>query len=135
MRNLVKDIAHLQQIEEAKAPKGSKPDLKPMKPRYKDPVHVVGIGIMERGQAEKHFPGVQYRETNMYKDIKEAVETKIQMTMPLFIRLMEWAKEDAQSDMELHRVAENLAAVNGIADMDVYNDLVNGVSDKEDMKE
>lgn len=67
--------------------------------------------------------------------LDEAVETRIQMTMPLFIRLMEWSKEDAKTDMELHRVAERLAAVNGIADMDVYNDLVNGVSDKEDINE
>lgn len=35
----------------------------------------------------------------------------LSMDVPLFIRLLEWAKEDAQTDMQLHKVAENLVAM------------------------
>ncbi len=30
------------------------------------------------------------------------------MDVPLFIRMMEYAREDANSDMDLHKVAENI---------------------------
>lgn len=33
---------------------------------------------------------------------------KVTLDVPLFIRLLEYAKEDAQSDMDLHKVAENI---------------------------
>lgn len=36
---------------------------------------------------------------------------KITMDVPLLIRIMEFAKEDAQDDMALHRVAEKLIAM------------------------
>lgn len=29
------------------------------------------------------------------------------MDIPLFIRMLEWAREDAQTDMDLHRITEN----------------------------
>ena len=32
----------------------------------------------------------------------------IKLDVPLFIRLLEYAREDAKDDMELHRVAENV---------------------------
>jgi len=32
----------------------------------------------------------------------------VTLDIPLFIRLLEYAKEDAQSDMDLHKVAENI---------------------------
>jgi hypothetical protein len=32
---------------------------------------------------------------------------KITVDVPLFIRLLEYAREDAKDDMDLHRVAEN----------------------------
>jgi hypothetical protein len=60
---------------------------------------------------------------NGYKKITEAVETKIQMTMPLFIRLMEWTRENCKDDVEIHKVAEALVAINGVADMDNYESL------------
>jgi hypothetical protein len=31
----------------------------------------------------------------------------IKLDVPLFIRLLEYAREDAKDDMDLHRVAEN----------------------------
>lgn len=31
----------------------------------------------------------------------------VKLDVPLFIRLLEYAKEDAQTDMDLHQLAEN----------------------------
>lgn len=33
---------------------------------------------------------------------------KITVDVPLFIRMLEYAKEDAKTDMDLHRVTENI---------------------------
>jgi hypothetical protein len=35
----------------------------------------------------------------------------VSLDVPLLIRIMEYAKEDAQSDMDLHKVAENAIAL------------------------
>lgn len=48
----------------------------------------------------------------------------ITLTMPLLIRLMEYAREDANSDLDLHHVAEKLARHSGLIDMDDYDRLV-----------
>jgi hypothetical protein len=36
---------------------------------------------------------------------------KITVDVPLFIRLLEYAREDAKTDVDLHRVAENAIAL------------------------
>ena len=51
----------------------------------------------------------------------------LSVDMPLFIRLLEYAKEDAKSDVDLHMVAENLQTIcneGGCADMSDYNKIV-----------
>jgi hypothetical protein len=47
------------------------------------------------------------------KSIKEAVNSidKVTMDVPLFIRTLEYAKEDAKTDMDLHNVAEKAIAL------------------------
>ena len=35
------------------------------------------------------------------------LQDTIKLDVPLFIRLLEYAREDAKDDMDLHRVAEN----------------------------
>jgi len=66
------------------------------------------------------------------KSIQEALNPvdRITLDIPLFIRLLEYAKEDAQTDMDLHDVAERaikLGSVEGVAlSMDDYNALVQG---------
>jgi hypothetical protein len=35
----------------------------------------------------------------------------IKVDVPLFIRLLEYAREDAQTDMDLHDVAENIISL------------------------
>lgn len=40
--------------------------------------------------------------------LREDQEDTISVDVPLFIRLLEYAKEDAKTDMDLHNVAENI---------------------------
>lgn len=54
---------------------------------------------------------------------------KITMDVPLFLRIMEYAKEDAKTDMDLHNVTERAIALmkeHEYLCMDNYNDLVGG---------
>jgi hypothetical protein len=51
----------------------------------------------------------------------------ITVDVPLFIRLLEYAREDAQTDMDLHDVAENiisLAASGKTLTMDDYSSII-----------
>jgi len=48
----------------------------------------------------------------------------ISMTVPLFIRLLEYAREDAKSDEDLHFVAERAAQMGERLDMSFYEKLV-----------
>jgi len=53
--------------------------------------------------------------------------------VPLFIRLLEYAREDAQTDMDLHNVAENIIRLSEggkILTMDDYSAIV-GSSEEE----
>ena len=38
-------------------------------------------------------------------------EDKVTLDIPLFIRLLEYAREDAKTDMDLHKVTENAIAL------------------------
>ena len=49
------------------------------------------------------------------------------MDVPLFIRMLEFAREDASTDMDLHDLAEKAIAMStegGMLSMDNYEDLV-----------
>ena len=53
--------------------------------------------------------------------------------VPLFIRLLEYAREDAKTDMDLHNVAENiidLSEEGQVLSMDDYNAIV-GTTEEE----
>ena len=62
------------------------------------------------------------------KAVKEAVDAKDTVTMdiPLLIRVLEYAREDAKTDMDLHKVVENLINMRGegTLSMDMYNKIV-----------
>lgn len=63
---------------------------------------------------------------------KEAINPvdRITLDIPLFIRLLEYAKEDAQTDMDLHDVAERAIKIGSVQNqalsMDDYNALIQG---------
>lgn len=55
-------------------------------------------------------------------------EDKITMDVPLFIRMLEYAREDAKSDMDLHSVTENavtLGKEGKTLTMSDYDSIVN----------
>lgn len=65
---------------------------------------------------------------------EEDVVDTITMDIPLFIRMLEYSKEDAQTDMDLHDVAENAIALNKdkeVLSMEDYNTII-GDSNNED---
>jgi hypothetical protein len=56
----------------------------------------------------------------------------ITVDVPLFIRLLEYAREDAQTDMDLHDVAENtisLSASGKPLTMDDYSSIIGSQED------
>jgi hypothetical protein len=56
----------------------------------------------------------------------------ITVDVPLFIRLLEYAREDAQSDMDLHDLTENiisLSASDKILSMDDYSTIIGSQED------
>ena len=53
----------------------------------------------------------------------------ISVDVPLFIRLLEYAREDAKTDMDLHSVTENIIKLSqsgSTLSMDGYNAIVGG---------
>lgn len=56
----------------------------------------------------------------------------VTVDIPLLIRLLEWAKEDSQNDMQLHKVAENLVNLSEEGEslsMESYEDAIAGVDE------
>jgi hypothetical protein len=54
-------------------------------------------------------------------------EDTITVDVPLFIRLLEYAREDAKEDVDLHYLADNairLSAEGQVLNMNHYNDIV-----------
>jgi len=71
---------------------------------------------------------------SMMNENEEDVVDTVTLDIPLFIRMLEYAKEDAQTDMDLHDVAENAIALNKskeMLSMEDYNTII-GDSNNED---
>ena len=54
---------------------------------------------------------------------------KITMDVPLFIRMLEYAREDAKTDMDLHKVTENALALSETGKtltMAQYDEIIGG---------
>lgn len=67
----------------------------------------------------------------------DSVDT-IVMEVPLFIRMLEYAKEEAKTDMDLHKVAENALKLTKKTDklsMINYQELITFEADKDDSKD
>lgn len=87
---------------------------------------------------------IKQRKLNRYveNDNLESVDY-ISMDIPLFIRMLEYAREDAKTDMDLHDVTENVLRISEKTDvltMANYSDIVNVKEDikkdkEEDVKE
>ena len=69
---------------------------------------------------------VEYVQNRKPVDEKNPIDT-VRMDIPLLIRVMEFVKEDAKTDMELHAAAENmieLSKKDRVLNMDDYNSIV-----------
>lgn len=51
-------------------------------------------------------------------------EPVVHLSVPLLLRLMEFSREDAHSDLDLHFVVENILKHHGVLDMTHYKELV-----------
>ena len=61
----------------------------------------------------------------------------IKLDVPLFIRLLEYAREDAKDDMDLHHVAENaidLSQMGSTLSMKDYSNIIGSQENIEEMK-
>ena len=67
-----------------------------------------------------------------YQEAADDVDS-ITLDVPLFIRLLEYAKEDAKTDVDLHNVAEKAVMLSkeGVLSMDQYKNIVNDDAVKE----
>jgi len=69
-------------------------------------------------------------KTSMSEAKKEDAVDTITMDIPLFLRMLEYSREDAAEDMDLHDVTEkaiSLGKERGILQMDDYDEIVGGV--------
>lgn len=79
MKRLLEEVARTMaatELAEAAdvAKKWAKKPLTPMKPKMKDPVRVHGVGVMEKDQAERLFPGLEHTSTKLHKEEVELDE-------------------------------------------------------------
>lgn len=78
--------------------------------------------------------GTPLKSSYMYESEYNPEDT-VTVNMPLLLRIMEFAKEDAKTDMDLHEVTENIIKLSEHGDtltMEDYGSIVNGVSDSEE---
>jgi hypothetical protein len=59
----------------------------------------------------------------------------ITVDVPLFIRLLEYAREDAQSDMDLHDLTENIISLSASGKTLSMNDYSTIIGSQEDIAE
>lgn len=79
---------------------------------------------------EEHFDtdvSQSSRSKDNYDYVLENEEDIVKLNVPLLIRLLEWAREDAGKDVELHKVAERLIELSeygDVLDMEYYADII-----------
>jgi hypothetical protein len=81
------------------------------------------------GKSEKEI-SKKFQDMNEAKK-EDAVDT-ITMDIPLFIRILEYSREDAAEDMDLHDITEkaiSLGKERGILQMDDYDEIVGAAED------
>lgn len=55
-------------------------------------------------------------------------EDKIEMSVPLFLRCLEWAREAKPTDVDLHKFTENALDLDSVLDIDDYDSLLTGTT-------
>jgi len=59
---------------------------------------------------------------------------RIDMSVPLFIRCLEWARETSTNDIDLHVFVENITAMDRPLESEDYDDLFSGIESLDDTK-
>ena len=90
---------------------------------------VYGTVNQLKASAEDTIKPLRGRQSSQFESVnKESDKIDIvTMDVPLFIRILEYSREDAQTDMDLHDLAEKAIAATkqqGILSMDDYNMLI-----------
>jgi hypothetical protein len=89
-------------------------------------IRVKGFETQPEAQA---FADMKNKEQGL-TEVGDVIDT-ITMDIPLFIRTLDFAREDAKTDMDLHDFAERaikLTKEKGTIDMSSYNELIGGSS-------
>jgi hypothetical protein len=101
-----------------------------LKESYRDQVrgneHAKDISPVLGKKAKKHpFGGRLVGEDEELS----AGEDTVTLDVPLMIRVMEYAKEDAKTDMELHKAVERMLAIGGALTMNDYDSIVSNLDE------
>jgi hypothetical protein len=73
----------------------------------------------------------QYKEDIINMNPRDIITVDV----PLFIRLLEYAREDAQTDMDLHDVADNIISLSASGKTLSMNDYSAIIGSQEDINE
>ena len=67
------------------------------------------------------------------KEMDENPSDVIKLDVPLFIRLIELAREEINNDVDLHKIAENIIRISSskVASMADYEEIIQGIGKKE----
>ena len=134
------EFKRMQELAGVKTPKEKTPS-KTKKENINE--NFVGMGmvgnIFDREKTDyenafEHFMNDKYT-INEEEGAEQDVVDAIVMDVPLFIRMLEYAREDASTDMDLHDVAEkaiNLTKEEKVLTMKYYEDLVGGNAETEE---
>lgn len=79
---------------------------------------------LSKKTGQKH--SVKFERTAMVQTIKEDTEGKdtVRLEIPALIRALEWAREDAKTDVEIHKFVERLINHEGTVDMEFFSEGV-----------
>jgi len=71
-----------------------------------------------------------YIKSEFNEDVDAGVDT-LTMGIPLFIRMLEYAREEAQTDADLHHVTKKMMDMGGNVTMDDYDEIMSSVGGEE----
>jgi len=101
----------------------------------KDRIYTVPFNFP--GRAEEWYKAEDLTTKSFFTEQEEDVVDTITMDVPLFIRMLEYSREDAAEDMDLHDVTEKAIALNkekSILSMDDYDAIVGGAEEVNENK-
>jgi hypothetical protein len=93
--------------------------------KIKEAIRKALMSPIEEMEAEEEINSLDYIQNRQPVDYN--FDSTISLSIPLLIRMMEYAKEDAKTDMDLHFVTENmiqLAKTKKSLHMDDYESIV-----------